>query len=86
MFSKEIFAGRLAQLRKEQKVTAQAVAEAIGVTRPAITRFEHGLDFPRVTTLVALADYFDVSADYLLGRSDNPARRWEPHEREEQSG
>ena len=74
MFSKEIFASRLVLLRKERKVTAQAVAEAIGVSGPAISRFEHGLDFPHVNTLIALADYFSVSLDYLAGRSGDPLR------------
>ena len=39
------------------------MAEAIGATRPAIPYFEHGLDFPRLTTLAALTNYFDVSID-----------------------
>ena len=74
MFSKEIFAGRLTQLRAEHKVSSQSLAEAIGVSRPAISRFEHGVDFPHVNTLCALADYFNVSLDYLVGRSDDPTR------------
>ena len=74
MFSKEKFSGRLAELRANHRVSSQALAEAIGVSRPAISRFEHGIDFPHVNTLVALADYFDVSLDYLVGRSDDPQR------------
>ena len=74
MFSKEIFASRLNQLRTKHKTSSQSLATAIGVSRPAISRFEHGIDFPHVNTLVALADYFDVSLDYLVGRSDDPTR------------
>lgn len=75
MFSKENFSVRLIQLRKDHKVSSKSLAEAIGVSRPAISRFEHGVDFPHVSTLLALADYFDVSLDYLVGRSDDPQRR-----------
>lgn len=74
MFSKEKFSTRLVQLRAERGVTSQILAETIGVSRPAISRFEHGVDFPHVNTLVALADYFEVSLDYLAGRSDDPRR------------
>jgi transcriptional regulator with XRE-family HTH domain len=74
MFSKEKFSKRLAELRSVHKVSSQALAEGIGISRPAISRFEHGVDFPHVNTLCALADYFDVSLDYLVGRSDDPAR------------
>ena len=74
MFSKEIFASRLLSLRTANKLSSQALADTIGVSRPAISRFEHGVDYPHVTTLVALADAFDVSLDYLVGRSDNPQR------------
>lgn len=74
MFSKKIFSARLIELRAEHKVSSQILAEGIGVSRPAISRFEHGVDFPHVNTLVALADYFNVSLDYLAGRSDDPQR------------
>ena len=74
MFSKEIFSNRLAALRTECKISSQSLAEAVGVSQPAISRFEHGVDYPHVNTLIALADYFDVSLDYLAGRSDNPQR------------
>ena len=74
MFSREKFSARLAELRIANKVSSQILAENIGVSRPAISRFEHGVNFPHVNTLVALADYFDVSLDYLVGRSDDPPR------------
>ena len=74
MFSKEIFANRLVRLRKERKISSQVLADAIGLSRPAISRFEHGIDYPHANTLIALADYFDVSLDYLVGRSDDPQR------------
>lgn len=75
MFSKEVFSIRIKQLRTKKKISSQTLADAIGISRPAVSRFEHALDFPHVTTLCALADYFDVSIDYLVGRSDDPTMR-----------
>ena len=74
MFSKEIFGQRLRDLRASSNVTVANLSEAVGVTKSAISRFEHGKDNPNCNTLCALADFFDVSLDYLCGRSDDPAR------------
>jgi len=74
MFSKEIFGQRLRDLRASSNVTVANLCEAVGVTKSAISRFEHGKDNPNCNTLCALADFFDVSLDYLCGRSDDPAR------------
>ena len=74
MFSKEIFGQRLRDLRASSNVTVANLCEAVGVTKSAISRFEHGKDNPNCNPLCALADYFDVSLDYLCGRSDDPAR------------
>lgn len=75
MFSKDNFATRLISLRTSCNIPSKDVAEAIGVSRPAMTQFEKGRVAPSVDTLLALADYFDVSLDYLCGRSDVPERR-----------
>ena len=75
MLNQELFSARLKLLRKTHKVSAAALAAAIGISRPAISQFENAANFPHVNTLVALADYFDVSLDYLVGRSDVPDRR-----------
>ena len=44
-----------------------------GVSQPVIARYETGDFFPSYPILIKIADYFNVSADYLLGRTDNPA-------------
>jgi DNA-binding XRE family transcriptional regulator len=51
------------------------VAQAISITKASMSQFENGVVTPSANTLIALADYFDVSIDYLVGRSDNPERR-----------
>lgn len=75
MFFKNIFSSRLIELRKEKKISTRALASEIGISQQAISQFEKGLTYPHVNTLTALADYFDVSLDYLCGRSDVKERR-----------
>lgn len=72
MFDQKIFSDRLKLLRAGRKISSQVLAEAVGVSRPAISQFENAANYPHVNTLCALADYFNVSVDYLLGRTDNP--------------
>lgn len=74
MFSKELFAQRLRDLRTQSNVSVANLCEAVGITKSAVSRFEHGKDNPNYNTLCALADYFNVSLDYLVGRSDDPQR------------
>lgn len=74
MFSKEIFSERLKTLRAEKGVRQSELAALIGVRNTAVSMMESGSRSPSVEVLCALADYFDVSLDYLVGRSDDPAR------------
>ena len=67
----EIFADRIKELRLERGLTQEAVGEIIGVKRYAVYSYEKGRACPEMKGLVALADYFDVSIDYLAGRTDN---------------
>ena len=60
---------------KETNTTKQALGNAIGVSRPAASQFANGSNLPSIEKLAAIADYFDVSIDYLVGRSDNPNRK-----------
>ena len=66
------FAKRIKELRCEQGMTQDALGEIIGVKRDSISVYERGLNYPEVRNLMILADYFGVSTDYLLGRTDNP--------------
>lgn len=68
------FSSRLNRLRKEKKVSLYFLGEAIGVSNQAISLLEQGKRSPSFEVLLRLADYFDVSLDYLVGRSDDPAR------------
>ena len=75
MFDKYIFSKRLKELRNRDNIMAKDLAVIIGVSKQAINLLENATNYPHCTTLVAIADYFDVSLDYLVGRSDDPHRR-----------
>ena len=63
---------RLRYLRREKKMSQAALAEAIGVAQSSITSYERDERKPSYEVLCLLADYFNVSTDYLLGRTDVP--------------
>lgn len=69
------FSSRLRELRKAHQYTQKQTAIAIGTTEQNFQRYERGTQQPTLPVLIALADYFDVSLDYLVGRSDDPRRR-----------
>jgi len=76
MFPNEIFAQRLKQLRTNSNISMQKLADEIGLkNRGTISQFETKITTPASDTLIALADYFNVSLDYLVGRSDTPDRK-----------
>jgi len=62
------FPDRLKELRKSKGVTQKAVAEHIGILEQAYQKYEYGKHEPNHETTIKLADYFEVSVDYLLGR------------------
>lgn len=64
------FANRLKQLRKENNLTQEELAQKISKTRSTIAGYETERKEPDYETLVLLAKYFNVSLDYLMGVSD----------------
>ncbi len=65
-----MFSETLKALRQEKKLTQNEVAQACGVSTQCISSLEMGTRSPSGITLSALADFFNVSTDYLLGRTD----------------
>lgn len=63
---------KLKQLRKERGITAETFAQDIGVPLSTYTKWEFGSASPRYDKLLIIADYYGVSTDYLLGRTDKP--------------
>lgn len=69
---KNIFSSRLLALRKDSGLSQKALSDVLDLSDAAITMMEKGRRAPSFEVLCAIADYFDVSLDYLVGRSDNP--------------
>ena len=61
---------RIKELRGEKGLTQQALARDIGVSQKAVDYWERGINEPKASYIVKLADYFDVSADFLLCRHE----------------
>lgn len=63
---------RLKELRRQRHISQLKLAMDLHINQNSISRFETGEREADYRTLIALADYFDVSVDYLLERTDNP--------------
>ena len=66
------FGQRLRSVRKENHLTQRQLAEKIGVTERNLRHYELGTMKPGLEVILAILDNVDVSADYLLGRTDVP--------------
>ena len=67
------FGTRLTALRKQKKLLQADLANKIGIARATYGAYEQGTRQPDFDTLEKIADFFEVSTDYLLGRTDTPA-------------
>ena len=63
---------RLKELRSKHRISQVKLAMDLNMNQNSISRYETGEREADYSTLIALADYFNVSIDYLLGRTDNP--------------
>ena len=62
----------LRKLRKERRLTQLSLQMKTGIEQALISKYETGERIPPTETLVILADFYNVSIDYILGRTDNP--------------
>ena len=67
----KIFAKRLKELRQEKELTLHAVSLQIGCPLTTYANYEQGKREPSIDMLKILCDFYDVTADYLIGRTDN---------------
>ncbi len=67
-------ATRLIELKEKNNVLQKDIAKSVGLSLRSYQRYEYGERNPTSDILIKLADYFDVSLDYLVGRSDDPKR------------
>ena len=63
---------RLKELRKARKISQVKLAMDLETSQNTISRYENGSHEADYATLIRIADYFQVSVDYLLERTDNP--------------
>lgn len=63
---------RLKELRKKKGITQLRLATELNTTQNTISRYETGEHKPGIAELIKLADYFNVSVDYLIERTDDP--------------
>ena len=75
---------RIKELRKEKGINQQKLAMELNITQAGISKYELGKAEPDISMLIHLADYFDVSVDYLIGRTDYPASL-KPHTPQEEA-
>ncbi len=61
---------RLKELREEKNLSQKQVSVAINTNQSNIARWENGLNEPAISFAIALADFFGVTVDYLIGRTD----------------
>lgn len=69
---KQLFSKRIYELRKQRKLSQKELGQAVGLSHKAISTIESGSRSTTIEKLVLLADFFGVSADYLLGLRDKP--------------
>lgn len=67
------FGELLAELRQDRGLTQKQLGKLLSVSTGTISNYENGVHYPDLEKLVTLADYFQVSTDYLLGRKGYPA-------------
>lgn len=64
------FPPRLRYLREKRRMSQKALGELCGLGKTSIGQYERGEKVPSLVTLIELADIFDVSVDYLVGRKN----------------
>ncbi len=62
------------RLRLDKEMTQDELADALKITKQAVSHYERGTRYPKPETLEAISDYFNVDMDYLTGRSSRTSR------------
>lgn len=68
----DIMQNNLRKLRKENNLTQVALQMQTGIEQSLLSKFENGERIPPTESLIILADFYDVSIDYILCRTDKP--------------
>ena len=78
----EIVAKRITELRMGLGLSQSKMAKALGISQSGLNRYEHNQVGISDDVLLKYADFFDLSADYILGRTDKPEGKLYKHEPE----
>lgn len=70
-----VFAYRIKELRLKKQVSQREMANKLGFAQTTYSQYELGKRHPDFTTLIKIADFLNVSIDYLLGRTDDPSQQ-----------
>jgi transcriptional regulator with XRE-family HTH domain len=73
---------RISALRKSRNLTQDDMATTLGISRAALSHYEKGRREPDYDTLITIADFFKVSLDYIMGRTDDPLASLDPENRD----
>jgi len=68
----EGFPERLQKMRERRRISRGVMSELCGLSKSVISKYERGERQPKMETLILLADFFECSIDYLVGRSNYP--------------
>mgnify|MGYP001033813528 CR=1 FL=1 len=64
---------RIAKLREQRRLTQEELAKHLSISRASLSHYEKNRRMPDYETLNKMADFFDVTVDYLIGRTDDPS-------------
>ncbi|MCL2223536.1 MAG: helix-turn-helix domain-containing protein [Defluviitaleaceae bacterium] len=67
----ELFGIRLKGIRQERGLTQTQLADKLGIVKATVSSYEQTLNYPSIETFIKLCNFFDVSADFMLGLSDD---------------
>ena len=62
---------RFKDMREDKDMTQAQIAEILGIQQTVYSRYERGFQYIAIKHLIKLADFYNVSTDYLLGRTNN---------------
>lgn len=74
-----VFKDRLKGLREDRDLTQDQIADILNITRSAVANYENGIREPDIHLLVKIADYFNISLDYLLCRTNKMEPFYKSH-------
>lgn len=69
---------KIRELRQEKGLTIKDLSENLNIKEPTLSKYERSEREPNIDSLIKIADYFEVSVDYLIGRSDCKKQDYQP--------